>query len=138
MQLDTNKKKITAALISILIILTSGFLTIYGIKHIKTEQSKQSNTSVQETADTALTLEKEGEQLFNSGDLTAAKNRYQKAIDLYAETGDTVGKERVALQLSLVEHKLSTPPATQVDLSSVPIDPKLTTRLGTPAPIVQP
>ena len=137
MQLDTTKKKITATLISIIIILISGALTIYGIRHLKTEQSMRSNTSVQKTADTALTLEKEGEDLFNAGDLIAAKSRYQKAIDLYAESGKPTDKERVVLQLSLIEHTLSTAPAP-VDLSTVPVDPKLNARLGTPAPIAQP
>lgn len=139
MQLDTQKKKIAIIAASIAVVLLSGMLTVFALKqHAKNEQAhqhaQQSAMQAKRIA-SAPDVEKEAEVLFNKGDLTAAKTKYQEASALYTEARNTEGVERTQMQISLIDSKLKSTTLEPTDLGSVPVDPKLSAERGEPEPI---
>ena len=141
MQLDTQQKKMLIIAAAAVIVLIGGVLTIAALKHqAKNAIMQQAEESASQTTPltTASAIEKEADRLFSEGNMTAAKDKYEAAAAIYAETGDTAAGERIIMQLSLIAASKKTDTPQTTDLSNAPIDRKLDSERGAPAPIDTP
>lgn len=142
MQLDTQRKKMLIIAAAAVIVLIGGAFTIAALKHQAKNAlvQQQAEESASQTAPlaTASAIEKEADRLFSEGNMTAAKDKYKAAAAIYAENGDTAAGERIIMQLSLIAASKKTDTPQTTDLSNAPIDKKLDSERGAPAPIDTP
>ena len=142
MQLDTQRKKMLIIAAAAVIVLIGGAFTIAALKHqaknALVHQQAEESASRATPLTAASAIEKEADRLFSEGNMTAAKDKYEAAAAIYAENGDTAAGERIIMQLSLIAASKKTDTPQTTDLSNAPIDKKLDSERGAPAPIDTP
>jgi hypothetical protein len=141
MQLDTQKKKIIGIAAAIGLVLLSGTVMLYAIKHQANNTVKQQtevSTPRTKQITAATNAEKGADALFADGDMAGAKAKYQTAANLYAETKNTEGAERVKMQISFIDSRQDYTATKTTDLSGTPVDRNLDAKLGVPPLVAQP
>ncbi len=115
--MDTNEKKksqrIIQTTIVTLVALLLGAGTIWALQFIEEPSSTRQNADQHKTALSAQADSQydQANKLLKNGDKTGAKKAFEKARDLYQQTGDTQHLKDIDLSLSLIQHTKDEPTA---------------------------
>ena len=107
---SNRRRNLIVAGVSILLIAAIAAGTFYALKYVGRADK---SASVAETAPAEETSQQKADKLFVSGDLSAAKTAYEKALSEFQAANNESAAADVKMQLELIDNMTKTPEAPQ-------------------------